>query len=269
MKPPNVSNPLSPMSMGFWRVERLDVSYFVPKIVPFSLKFKVVVSLEKSQHPRSRMLYGPPMDPRLPFSVSTVLLLRIVSLNNSALSVTMFVSSLVAGMLHLKEEQVPIFLCTQLFIMSNTASPLETLALSVPSINLCTPCVSSRTNSFALTVRPEHASLKLIPPKHDSNLPLPTSGTDKSCIWYSTVASVGVPLWHTFNPRVSPKWLSTLFVNLVRSSVWPWRVVTLKLPWKVPSHSNNKLLPKARRVPMFGVNLAVRLCVKVITRLSR
>mmetsp|Transcript_19109 Transcript_19109/g.26483 ORF Transcript_19109/g.26483 Transcript_19109/m.26483 type:complete len:270 (-) Transcript_19109:1729-2538(-) len=269
MKPPNVSNLLSPMWMGFWRVEPLDVSYFVPKIVPFSLKFKVVVSLVKSQHPRSRMLYGPPMDPRLPFSVSTVSLLRIVSLNNCALSVTTSVSNLVVGMLHLKEEQVPISLCTQLFTMSNIAFPLVTLVLSVPSINLFTPCVLSRTNSFVLTVRLEHVSSKLIPPKHDSSLRLPTSGTDKSCIWYNTVVSAVVPLWHTFNPRVSPKWLYTLFVNLVPSSVWPWHVVTLKLPWKVPSHSNNKPLPKARRVPMFGVNLAVRHCVKVITRLSR
>mmetsp|Transcript_7314 Transcript_7314/g.10352 ORF Transcript_7314/g.10352 Transcript_7314/m.10352 type:complete len:270 (-) Transcript_7314:1718-2527(-) len=269
MKLPNVSSLLSPMSMDFWKVAHLDVFCCVLKIVPFSLKFKVVVSLVKSLHPRSRMLYGLPMDPKLPSSVSTALSLLTVNLNNSAQSVTMSVSSLDAGMSHLKEEQVPTSSSTQLFTMSNTASPLVTLARSVPLINLCMPCVSLRTNSSVLTVRLELVSLKLIPQRHNSSLLLPTNVMDKLCTWFNTVVSAGVLLLHTFNRRVSPRLHFTLFVNPVPSSVWPWLAVTLNLLWKVPSLLNNKPLLKARTVPMFGVNLAVRHCVKVITRLLR
>mmetsp|Transcript_3410 Transcript_3410/g.5627 ORF Transcript_3410/g.5627 Transcript_3410/m.5627 type:complete len:285 (-) Transcript_3410:2030-2884(-) len=154
MKPPSVSNHLSPMSMDSWRVVPRVVSCFALKIAQSCLKYRVAVSLVRLPLLRSRMSCGHQTVARWPFSANTESSLPTVNSNSSVPSATMSASSPVPGMSVLPAVLPTKCLSTRRSITSSTSFHLGIPVLSVPSTIHYTPCVSSRTNSSVWTARP-------------------------------------------------------------------------------------------------------------------
>mmetsp|Transcript_10477 Transcript_10477/g.18919 ORF Transcript_10477/g.18919 Transcript_10477/m.18919 type:complete len:398 (+) Transcript_10477:1107-2300(+) len=244
------------------------VSFFVPTIVPSSLKSKVAVSSGNSQHPRLRMLSGLPMAPRLLSCANMELSLQTVSLSSSAPSVILFASSQVHGMSARLVAPAPNSLCTPHFTMSSIVSLLEILVLFVRWTILFMLRGLLRINYFALTGKPGQELLVLIQPRLVSSLLFQTRSMGKLCTWSNTAVSVAGQLSPTCNRRAFPKWLSTLSVIHKLGSVLLLLVETLRLPWRVHFLWSNSKDWMARHA-MFGVNLAVKPFAKETIRLWR
>mmetsp|Transcript_37099 Transcript_37099/g.75677 ORF Transcript_37099/g.75677 Transcript_37099/m.75677 type:complete len:252 (+) Transcript_37099:1506-2261(+) len=246
----------------------LVVSFSVQTIVLFSLKFKVAVSSESLQPPRSRMLSGLLTVARLPCCASMVSSLLIVSSNNFAPSVTLYVSRAVPGTSAQLAAQTPTSLFTLLFTMLNTASQL---AIPVPFALWTTQFTQpglSRIVYSVLTGKPDQESSVSTRPKHASSLLSPTKSTDKLCTWSNTAASVVEQSLLIFNLRASLKWLFTSYAILKHDSALLLLAVISRPLWRAPFRwSSSKVLTAS--LVMSGVNLAARLFAKEITKLLK
>mmetsp|Transcript_17625 Transcript_17625/g.26012 ORF Transcript_17625/g.26012 Transcript_17625/m.26012 type:complete len:252 (+) Transcript_17625:1124-1879(+) len=246
----------------------LVVSFSAPMIVLFSSKFKVAVSSESLQLPRSRMLSGLLTVARLPCCASMVLSLPIVSSNNSAPSVTLYVSRAVPGTSVQLAAPTPTSLFTLHFTMLNTASQLAILVPFVLWTTQFTQPGLSRIVYSVLTGKPDQESSASTLPKHASSLLLLTKSTVKLCTWSNTVVFVAEQSLLIFNLRAFLKWHFTSFAILKHDSVLLLLAVILRPLWRAPFRWNSSKVLTASLV-MSGVNLAARLFAKEITKLLK